>query len=160
MIVRLFICVLYRWYHFRCLSNKLLTCLRSSSSPSPIRESEKEPYPLHDPAKDWQTRVVAYTPLRNFPYAPTNNWTLYKGRSKNKTKSLYRVYDINNSQIQKMSLVGNFSTCSVCGKRRKIAKQLNKVLSKQNSIDVYLECKDCAAIPLWAKKQKTFDHYQ
>jgi len=33
-------------------------------------------------------------------------------------------------------------------------------LSKQNSIDVYLECKDCAAIPLWAKKQKTFDHYQ
>ena len=52
-----------------------------------------------------------------------------------------------------MSLVGNFSTCSVCGKRKIIAKQLNKVLSQQNSIDVYLECKDCAAIPLWAKKQ-------
>ena len=60
----------------------------------------------------------------------------------------------------KMSLVGNFSTCSVCGKRRIIAKQLNKVLSKQNSIDVYLECKDCAAVPLWETKQKAFDHYQ
>jgi len=69
------------------------------------------------------------------------------------------VCDINNIQL-KMSLVGNFSTCSVCGKRRIIAKQLDKVLSKQNSIDVYLECKECAAIPLWAKKQKSFDHYQ
>jgi hypothetical protein len=64
-----------------------------------------------------------------------------------------------------MSLVGNFSTCSVCGKRRIIAKQLNKVLSKQNSIDVYLECKECAAIPIWDTNtkdgnQKTFDHYQ
>ena len=64
-----------------------------------------------------------------------------------------------------MSLVGNFSTCSVCGKRKIIAKQLNKVLSQQNSIDVYLECKDCAAIPLWDKiiedkKQGVFDHYQ
>ena len=59
-----------------------------------------------------------------------------------------------------MSLVGNFSTCSVCGKRKIIAKQLNKVLSQQNSIDVYLECKDCAAIPLRAEKQKAFDHYQ
>jgi hypothetical protein len=62
-----------------------------------------------------------------------------------------------------MSLVGNFSTCSVCGKRKVIAKQLNKVLSKQNSIDVYLECKDCAAVPLWETKikdGKAFDHYQ
>ncbi|MFZ0317168.1 MAG: hypothetical protein WAL23_09555 [Nitrososphaeraceae archaeon] len=64
-----------------------------------------------------------------------------------------------------MSLVGNFSTCSVCGKRKIIAKQLNKVLSQQNSIDVYLECKDCAVIPLWDKKiedkkQGIFDHYQ
>jgi hypothetical protein len=64
-----------------------------------------------------------------------------------------------------MGLVGNFSTCSVCGKRKIIAKQLNKVLSQQNSIDVYLECKDCAAIPLWDKKiedkkQGIFDHYQ
>lgn len=64
-----------------------------------------------------------------------------------------------------MSLVGNFSTCSVCGKRKVIAKQLNKVLSKQNSIDVYLECKDCAAVPLWETKlkegkQNAFDHYQ
>ena len=42
-----------------------------------------------------------------------------------------------------MSLVGNFSTCSVCGKRRIIAKQLNKVLSKQNRDNVYLECKEC-----------------
>lgn len=65
----------------------------------------------------------------------------------------------------KMSLVGNLSTCSVCGKRKVIAKQLNKVLSKQNSIDVYLECKDCAAVPLWETKtkdgkQRAFDHYQ
>ena len=45
-------------------------------------------------------------------------------------------------------------------KAKIIAKQLNKVLSQQNSIDVYLECKDCAAIPLWAEKQKSFDHYQ
>ena len=64
-----------------------------------------------------------------------------------------------------MSLVGNFSTCSVCGKRKIIAKQLNKVLNQQNSIDVYLECKDCAAVPLWDKKiedkkQGFFDHYQ
>jgi len=43
----------------------------------------------------------------------------------------------------KMSLVGNLSTCSVCGKRRIIAKQLNKVLSKQNRDNVYLECKEC-----------------
>jgi RNase P subunit RPR2 len=65
----------------------------------------------------------------------------------------------------KMSLVGNFSTCSVCGKRRIIAKQLSKVLSKQNREDVYLECKECAAIPIWDTNtkdgnQKTFDHYQ
>jgi len=64
-----------------------------------------------------------------------------------------------------MSLVGNFSTCSICGKRRIIASQRNKVLSKQVGTDVYLECKDCTAIPLWntktnEKKQKAFDHYQ
>jgi len=51
-----------------------------------------------------------------------------------------------------MSLVGNFSTCSICGKRRIIASQRNKVLSKQVGTDVYLECKDCAAIPLWNTK--------
>jgi hypothetical protein len=38
-------------------------------------------------------------------------------------------------------------------------------LSKQNSIDVYLECKECAAIPIWDTKtkdgnQEVFDHYQ
>ena len=64
-----------------------------------------------------------------------------------------------------MSLVGNFSVCSVCGKRKIIAKQRNKMLSKQNSIDVYLECKECAAIPIWDTKpkdrnQKAFDHFQ
>lgn len=64
-----------------------------------------------------------------------------------------------------MSLVGNFSTCSICGKRRIIASQRNKVLSKQDGVDVYLECKDCAAIPLWdgktkEKRQRAFDHYQ
>jgi hypothetical protein len=65
-----------------------------------------------------------------------------------------------------MSLVGNFSTCSICGKRKIIASQRNKVLSKHDGVDVYLECKDCASIPLWDRKtndeknQKSFDHYQ
>ena len=65
-----------------------------------------------------------------------------------------------------MSLVGNFSTCSICGKWKIIANQRNKVLSKHDGVDVYLECKDCAAVPLWDKKinderkQKSFDHYQ
>lgn len=63
-----------------------------------------------------------------------------------------------------MSLVGTFSICSICGKRRKIANQRNKVLSNQVGMDVYLECKDCASVPLWDRtseeKQKDFDHYQ
>ena len=63
-----------------------------------------------------------------------------------------------------MSLVGTFSTCSICGKRRRIANQRNKVLSNQVGMDVYLECKDCASVPLWDRtseeKQKDFDHYQ
>ena len=65
-----------------------------------------------------------------------------------------------------MSLVGNFSTCSICGKWKIIANQRNKVLSKHDGVDVYLECKDCASIPLWDRKtndeknQKSFDHYQ
>ncbi|MGE5685396.1 MAG: hypothetical protein ACM3ZS_09685 [Nitrososphaerota archaeon] len=63
-----------------------------------------------------------------------------------------------------MSLVGTFSTCSICGKRRIIASQRNKVLSNQVGMDVYLECKDCASVPLWDRtseeKQKDFDHYQ
>jgi hypothetical protein len=64
-----------------------------------------------------------------------------------------------------MNLVGNFSICSVCGKRKIIAKQRIKLLSQQNNVDVYLECKDCAAIPIWNTEtkdgnQKVFDHYQ
>ena len=63
-----------------------------------------------------------------------------------------------------MSLVGTFSTCSICGKRRIIASQRNKVLSNQVGMDVYLECEDCASVPLWGRtseeKQKDFDHYQ
>ena len=63
-----------------------------------------------------------------------------------------------------MSLVGTFSTCSICGKRKIIASQRNKVLSNQVGMDVYLECKDCASVPLWDRtseeKQKDFDHYQ
>ena len=63
-----------------------------------------------------------------------------------------------------MSLVGTFSTCSICGKRRIIASQRNKVLSNQVGMDVYLECKDCASVLLWDRtseeKQKDFDHYQ
>ena len=53
-----------------------------------------------------------------------------------------------------MNLIGNFSTSSVCGKRKIIAKQRDKLLSKQKSIDVYLECKDCASIPIWDTKTK------
>jgi hypothetical protein len=64
-----------------------------------------------------------------------------------------------------MNLVDKFSTCSVCGKRKIIARHRDKVLNKQNRVDVYLECKDCAAIPLWDKniedrKRGNFDHYQ
>ena len=63
-----------------------------------------------------------------------------------------------------MSLVGTFSICSICGKRGRIANQRNKVLSNQVGMDVYLECKDCASVPLWDRtseeKQKDFDHYQ
>jgi hypothetical protein len=94
----------------------------------------------------------------------TSNWTPTKDVQKTKIK-FYIACAILITIKFKMSLVGNFSTCSVCGKRKVIAKQLNKVLSKQNSIDVYLECKDCAAVPLWETKlkdgkQKAFDHYQ
>ncbi|HEX7274240.1 MAG TPA: hypothetical protein VF248_01360 [Nitrososphaeraceae archaeon] len=67
------------------------------------------------------------------------------------------------SIIRKMSLVGTFSTCSICGKRRIIATQRNKVLSNQVGTDVYLECKDCASVPLWNGKineERAFDHYQ
>ena len=94
----------------------------------------------------------------------TSNWTPTKDVQKTKIK-FYIACAILITIKFKMSLVGNFSTCSLCGKRKVIAKQLNKVLSKQNSIDVYLECKDCAAVPLWETKlkdgkQKAFDHYQ
>ena len=64
-----------------------------------------------------------------------------------------------------MNLVDKFSTCSICGKRKIIANHRDRVLNKQNRVDVYLECKDCAAIPLWDKniedrKRGNFDHYQ
>ena len=64
-----------------------------------------------------------------------------------------------------MNLVDKFSTCSICGKRKIIASHRDKVLNKQNRVDVYLECKVCAAIPLWDKKiedrkRGNFDHYQ
>ena len=64
-----------------------------------------------------------------------------------------------------MNLVDKFSTCSICGKRKIIANHRDKVLNKQNRVDIYLECKDCAAIPLWDKniedrKRGNFDHYQ
>lgn len=63
-----------------------------------------------------------------------------------------------------MSLVGYFSICSVCGKRKLIATQRNKILRNQKSIDVYLECKECAEIPIWDTEtedgnQKFFDQY-
>ena len=56
--------------------------------------------------KLWQDFVVEEAKLivRLFflefnTFNTTNNWTLYKGRSKNKTKTIYRVCDINNNQI-------------------------------------------------------------
>jgi len=51
-----------------------------------------------------------------------------------------------------MSFIGKFSICSICGKRNIIASQRNKVWEKRSVIDIYLECKECAAIPLWGRK--------
>lgn len=49
---------------------------------------------------------------------------------------------------ENMIYVGSFSKCSICGKRKLIARQMNQIGNAQNTLDVYLECKDCAQIPL------------
>jgi len=51
-----------------------------------------------------------------------------------------------------MNFVGELSSCSICGKRKTIVSQKNKLLLNQTQIDIYLECKDCASIPLWGRK--------
>ena len=53
-----------------------------------------------------------------------------------------------------MTLVGEYSICSICGKWKVVATDRKKVLEKQSRIDIYLEREDCARIPLWGKKIK------
>lgn len=55
--------------------------------------------------------------------------------------------------------IGKFAICSVCGKQKLIEKQRTQLRKDQVRHDVYLECKDCASIPLWDTK-RVFDHYQ
>jgi hypothetical protein len=47
-----------------------------------------------------------------------------------------------------MIFLGRRETCSICGKRGEIGRQRIEILSNNRLVDVYLECKDCAAIPL------------
>ena len=47
-----------------------------------------------------------------------------------------------------MIFLGKFETCSICGKRRDIGRQRIEVISNNRIVDVYLECIDCAVIPL------------
>ena len=47
-----------------------------------------------------------------------------------------------------MSFVGDFAKCSICGKRKIIARQMYQISNGKNRVDIYLECKDCADIPL------------
>jgi len=47
-----------------------------------------------------------------------------------------------------MTLVGEYSICNICGKRKLIATEKRKILEKQGRMDFYQECKDCNAIPL------------
>ncbi|HJU78681.1 MAG TPA: hypothetical protein VJ599_03845 [Nitrososphaeraceae archaeon] len=56
-------------------------------------------------------------------------------------------------------LIGKFAICSICGKQKLIEKQRTQLSKDQMRLDTYLECKDCASIPLWGSK-KVFDHYQ
>jgi len=43
-------------------------------------------------------------------------------------------------------LVGKIATCSICGKKKRIENQRIRV--GQFDEDIYLECRDCAAIEL------------
>jgi hypothetical protein len=52
------------------------------------------------------------------------------------------------SKNQDMIFLGKFEACSICGKRSEVARQRIEILNKSRLIDVYLECKDCADIPL------------
>jgi hypothetical protein len=47
-----------------------------------------------------------------------------------------------------MVFLGKIETCSICGKRNEIERQRIEILRNNRLIDVYLECKNCAAIPL------------
>jgi uncharacterized protein YlaI len=47
-----------------------------------------------------------------------------------------------------MIFLGKFETCSICGKIREIERQRIEILRNNRLVDVYLECTDCAAIPL------------
>ena len=47
-----------------------------------------------------------------------------------------------------MIFLGKIETCSICGKRNEIGRQRIEILRNNRFVDVYLECKICAAIPL------------
>ena len=47
-----------------------------------------------------------------------------------------------------MMYLGQIETCSTCEKRKKIARQSIEVINNNRQVDIYLECKDCVAIPL------------
>jgi hypothetical protein len=55
-----------------------------------------------------------------------------------------KLPDRNNEMI----FLGKVEACSICGKRKKIGRQRIEVISNNRHVDVYLECKDCAVIPL------------
>ena len=44
--------------------------------------------------------------------------------------------------------LGKVEVCSICGKRKKVGRQRIEVISNNRRVDIYLECKDCASIPL------------
>lgn len=52
------------------------------------------------------------------------------------------------SKNKDVNFLGKFETSSICGKRRQIGRQRIQILSNNSVVDVYLECKDCADIPL------------
>ena len=57
------------------------------------------------------------------------------------------------------NLIGKLAICSICGKQKLISNQRTQLRKDRIRLDIYLECKDCASIPLWDSK-KVFDHYQ
>jgi len=59
-------------------------------------------------------------------------------------RRIRKLSDGNNEMI----FLGKLEACSICGKRKKIRRQRIEVISNNRHVDIYLECKDCAAIPL------------